>query len=548
MDAANDPAVREIWCQKSSQVGWTTILENVIGNFMDQDPAPMLLVQPTLEIAEAFSKDRLAPMLRDTPRLAGLVQDPKSRDSGNTLLHKKFPGGHITLAGANSESSLSSRPIRIVLFDEVDRFPPSAGSGGDPINLAIVRTTNFWNALVLGGSSPGDEEFSRIQKAVKSGDERRWFVPCPKCKGEQYVKWAQIFWDKDEAGNHLPETAHYRCEICKKNWTEAERYRALEKGRWRATSKGLSGIASFYIWAGMSPWLTLPKMVSKFLEANRGGRETVKVWVNTTLGETSKDYGEKADQHEIESRAEDYPSSPVPEGVLVVTAGVDTQDNRLELEIVGWGKDQESWSLDYRVLYGDPSGPALWRDLTEIFKERFKHPAGHELPISVACIDSGGHHTQTVYEYCRGMYRRRIFAIKGAAGQGRPIMAKKPSMNNILKAPVFIVGVDAAKDALFSRLKIEKPGPGYCHFPQRYGPEYFEQLTNEKAMTRYRHGNPVRVYVRIGRNEPLDCRVYGMAALDSLGVDLNRLHDSRARGGVSSGGRRGRRPRRSARR
>lgn len=263
MDAIADPAVREVIVQKSAQVGWTEILLNVIGYHVHQDPSPILMVQPTLEMAEAFSKDRLAPMVRDTPALRGLIADPRSRDSGNTLLHKTFPGGHITMAGANSPAGLASRPIRLALFDEVDRFPVSAGAEGDPVSLGRKRTTTFWNRKTLMGSTPTVKGESRIEAAFEGGDQRYYYVPCPHCDEFQRLVWAQVKWDEGQ-----PDTARYVCQHCGTMLTDADKPQMLRAGEWRA-SRPSQGIASFHISELYSPWVTWPEMARSFLEAKR---------------------------------------------------------------------------------------------------------------------------------------------------------------------------------------------------------------------------------------------------------------------------------------
>jgi hypothetical protein len=241
MDAISDASIREVWVMKSAQVGWTEILNNCIGFHVHQDPAPMLLVQPTLEMAEAWSKDRLAPMVRDTPALSEKIADPRSRDSGNTLLHKKFAGGHLTVAGANSPAGLASRPIRIVLFDEVDRYPASAGTEGDPISLGKKRTATFWNRKVLAGSTPTIKGSSRIEAGFDSGDQRFFKVPCPHCNEFQRLMWAQVQWPEGQ-----PELAHYVCQHCGTMLTEQDKPGMLAAGEWVASRPSL-GIASFHI-------------------------------------------------------------------------------------------------------------------------------------------------------------------------------------------------------------------------------------------------------------------------------------------------------------
>ncbi len=517
MDAFADPAIETVVVMSSAQVGKTEILNNLVGFHVGQDPAPMLVVQPTLDMAQTWSKDRLAPMLRDTPALSNLVSDPRSRDSGNTTLHKIFPGGHITACGANSPSSLASRPVRVVLCDEVDRYPISAGAEGDPVSLARKRAATFWNRRIGLFSTPTLKGNSRIETAFEESDKRFYFVPCQHCGHEQTLKWAQVRWDEGR-----PETAAYMCDDCGVLWTDAERVRAIKNGNWQATAES-KRVAGFHLSGLYSPWTPLESAVLDFLEAKKQPA-TLRVFVNTYLGETWEDQGERVDDYAVAERREDF-GEQLPREILVLTAGVDVQDDRLEIEIVGWGKDEESWSLDYKTIYGDPSSPAVWQDLDSAFAQEFEREDGKILHVRAACIDSGGHHTNSVYAYVRPREGKRIFAIKGVGGEGKPLVGK-PGRNNIGKIRLFPVGVDTAKDLLYSRLKISEPGPGYLHFPLKRSDEYFRQLTAEKIVVRYHKGFARREWVKMRpRNEALDVRVYAMAALGILNLNLNTLHD-----------------------
>jgi phage terminase large subunit GpA-like protein len=517
MDAFSDPAVEMVVVMSSAQVGKTEILNNVIGFHVAQDPSPMLVVQPTLDMAQTWSKDRLAPMLRDTPQLQGLVKDPRARDSGNTTLHKIFPGGHITACGANSPSSLASRPVRIVLCDEVDRYPVSAGSEGDPVSLARKRASTFWNRRIGLFSTPTNKGNSRIEAAFEESDKRFYFVPCPHCKHEQSLKWASVTWEQDK-----PDSAQYACEECGTLWTDAERVRAIRQGRWSATAE-FKRVAGFHLSGLYSPWIPVDAAVREFLEAKKQPA-TLRVWVNTYLGETWEEQGEQVDDYAIAARRESF-GETLPLEVVLLTAGVDVQDDRLEVEIVGWGRDDESWSVDYRTVYGDPSSPTVWRDMDSLLDQQFEREDGSILMVRSTCVDSGGHHTNSVYNFVRPREGKRVFAIKGVGGEGKPLVGK-PGRNNIGKIKLFPVGVDTAKDVLFSRMRIVEPGPGYMHFPVSRSDEYFRQLTAEKLVTRYHKGFARREWVKIRpRNEALDVRVYAMAALGILNLNVNAIAD-----------------------
>jgi phage terminase large subunit GpA-like protein len=530
MDAISDPAIDTVVVMSSAQVGKTEVINNVVGFHIAQDPAPLLVVMPTLEMGEAWSKDRLAPMLRDTPALKDKVKDPRARDSGNTLLHKVFPGGHVTVCGANSPSSLASRPIRIVLCDEVDRYPVSAGTEGDPVTLARKRSATFWNRKMVLTSTPTVKGASRIEMAFEASDQRRFYVACPHCTDAQVLLWTNVKWPANQ-----PEKASYHCGLCGAEWSDVQRWQAIRRGEWRAEAS-FTGTAGFHLSELYSSWTRISDMARAFLEAKRSP-ETLKAFINTSLGETWEDEGERVDETGLLGRREDF-GQHLPEGVKVLTVGVDLQDDRIEVEVVGWGIEEESWSISHQRIFGDPSAPALWADLDKLLEQKFLRNDGAELQISAACVDTGGHHTQAAYRYCRDRYRRRVYAVKGMAG-ARPVWPKKASRNNSGKVNLFLIGVDAGKDSIYSRLRITRPGPGFCHFPMERDPDWFAQLTAETVQTRYSKGFPTRVWSKKpgARNEALDCRVYSYAALQSLNVVWSRFQDARpsSRGHAQAG-------------
>jgi len=518
MDAISDPKLRDIVVVAGAQVGKTEMLLNVIGFHIHHDAAPILLVQPTLEMAQAFSKDRLAPMLRDTPALKYKVKDPRSRDANNTTTHKVFTGGHISLVGSNSAAGLASRPIRVVLCDEVDRYPSSAGSEGSPILLARKRSATFHNRKMVMVSTPTNKGASMIESQYQESDQRQFFVPCEDCGTVQTLKWANVQWEKDK-----PETAFYNCEACGSVWDDPKRNRSVRKGEWVATAD-FTGIAGFHINGLYSPWTVLADAVRDFLVAKKAP-DTLRVFVNTFLAETWEDQGETVGDIDFQGREDNW-GDAVPDDIVVVTAGIDVQDDRLELEIVGWGRDEESWSLDYKTLYGDPSTPHLWNDLDNILKVAYTTESGRQLGIRAACIDSGGHYTQAVYNFVRPREGRRIFAIKGMGGEQRPLVSR-PTKNNIGKIKLFAVGTFPIKELIFSRLRVQSEGAGFCHFPAGRSDEYYQQLANsEKIVTKYQKGFPRRDFVKTRtRNEALDCRVYAYAALCILSLNINAVAD-----------------------
>ncbi len=518
MDAVADPATETVVVMTSSQVGKTELLNNIVGFHIDQDPAPMLMVLPTLELGEAWSKDRLAPMLRDTPCLKGRVKDVRSRDSGNTLLHKTFPGGHITIAGANSAASLASRPIRVVLADEVDRYPASAGTEGDPVSLAMKRSTTFWNKKAILTSTPTVAGVSRIEAAFLGSDQRRFFVPCPDCGERQVLAWANVRWPEGR-----PEAAGYVCPHCGSVWDDARRWAAVARGEWRATV-AFAGTAGFHLWEAYSPWVRLGDMARAFLRAKRHP-ELLRTWVNTSLGEVWRDDDGAIQVEGLAGRAEAW--SELPRGVVALTAGIDIQPDRAELSLIGWGGGEEAWVIEHRVVWGDPTAGQLWADLDHLLARRFVHSLDMaDLPIRAACIDTGGSATLSVYAWLHGKAAKRIWGVKGRSTPGGPLWPKRPSRASKGRIPLFLLNVDAGKETLYARLRATTPGPGFVHVHRDLPDTYFSGLTAERVTTRYVKGHPRREWVLPSgaRNEPLDCYVYALAALHglkSMGFELD---------------------------
>lgn len=525
-----DPAVRALvlmWCSQLG--GKTEVVNNTIGRFIDLDPRPMLLLQPTVEMGETWSKDRLAPMLRDTPRLKGKVRDSKSRESGTTILHKVFLGGHLSIVGANAPSGLSSRPIGALFCDEVDRYPPSAGNEGDPIALAEKRTESFWDAVKIYTSTPTIKGASRIEVEFEQTDKNYWFCPCPGCKQMQTLKWAQVRWDDGR-----PEEAWYECESCKMRWTDDQRRWAIEFGEWRATAafngkRGyhLNGIyCLFKQQRGFRN--RLHQMVVQFLEAKAGGKETLKTWTNTFLAETWEEEGEQPDVNVIEARAENY-GPQLPAGVLALVAVGDAQQDRLEGLILGVGLGYELWAIQTGRFMGSPERDEVWQAFDQFIQQEFEHPSGSKLRVVRTFIDSG-HKPEAVYRFCKPRHARGVFPIKGATTPGSPLCSP-PRKWGSMKVTGFLIGTDTAKRMVYDRLKIEDAGPRYIHFPIGFGfdREFFEQLTAEKLTTEFRNGFPKFVWVKVrDRNEGLDMMGYGFGAIENLRPALTVLAKSLA--------------------
>jgi phage terminase large subunit GpA-like protein len=517
MDSFNDPDIQRIVWMKSSQVGATEILLNVIGYYIDQDPAPMLIMQPTLAMAQAFSKDRLATMIRDSEKIRDCVKDPRSRDSGNTVLSKKFVGGNLTMVGSNSAAGLASRAIRILLADECDRYEASAGAEGDPISLATKRTTTFWNRKIYLCSTPTIKGISRIETAFEESDKRYYYVPCPECNEKQVLKWKNVIWEENK-----PETAAYGCEHCGSIINESKKQWMLKHGEWMATAEK-TNTAGFHISELYSVWSTWAEMAINFLEAKKNP-EMLKTWINTSLGESWEEQGETVEYETLLGRRLNYDYTNIPEDVLVLTAGVDTQKDRLELQLVGWGKNYESWVCDYKIFWGDPNALNVWSDLDTYLKRRFKTESDRMIPISCCTIDSGGHHTNQVYQFTKPRQARRIFAVKGLSTAGKPI-ANKPTFVGKNKAVLYGIGTDSAKEAIFARLSVEGELTT-LHFCSDLDEEYFKQLTAEKRVTKFVRGRKSLIWKQIRpRNEALDTLVYNFAAIYILNPNFDTIEE-----------------------
>ena len=515
LDAFNNPNIERIVVMTSSQVGKTEILLNAIGYYIDQNPSPMLCVQPTLAMGQAFSKDRLAAMIRDSDKLKDSVKDARSRDSGNTTMHKAFAGGHISIVGSNSASGLASRPIRILLMDEVDRYETSAGSEGSPISLAIARTKTFWNRKIFMCSTPTVKGISAIEDAFEESDQRYYHVPCPECNHKQVLKWKNVVWDDEK-----PETANYACDGCGAVISESKKQWMIKNGEWIAT-KPTNKVAGFHISELYSVWSTWADMAKNFLEAKKNP-ETLKTFINTSLGESWEEQGDAVEYETLLERRLNYDFTNIPEDVLVLTAGCDVQKDRIELQLVGWGKDYLAYVCDYKIFWGDPNSQNVWSDLDAYLKKRFKTDTDRIIPISCTTIDSGGHHTNMVYQFTKPRQGRRVFAIKGLSTAGKPI-ANRPTFVGKNKAVLYGVGTDSAKEAIFARLATD-PDQTTLHFCSDLDEEYFKQLTAEKRITKFVRGRKTLAWKQIRpRNEALDTLVYNFAAIYILNPNFDSI-------------------------
>lgn len=544
MLTVTDPSVEKITIMGPTQLLKTECLNNIVGYFLHQDPSPMIVVQPSLDVAESWSKDRLDPMLRDTPVLNGIVND-KKKDSGNKVLHKQFPGGHITMVGASAPAGLAMRPVRIVLCDEVDKYPSSAGKEGDPVKLVTERTATFWNRLIVLTCSPTVKGSSRIEQSYLESDQRVYMVPCPKCDFHQEMQWEQVRWKEGE-----PETAHYHCLECDHAWTERERLRQINLGYWKATAE-FKGHAGFTCSKLVSPWEPITKLVQKY-EDDKDKPERLKTFINTNLARTYQEDGSVPDWKRLYERRENYPRNEIPAEAVFVTAGIDVQSDRLELEIVAWGLDKVSWSIDYRVIQGRPEDQKTWDEVEKVVYETFPIMGTERgrRGIDKIAVDSG-FATQDVYHFTSKFPRNKVICIKGfdnfqqIISSPKAVDIKRDGKIKKYGNQFWKIGSSYLKFELYGWLTKSspldgQPDPyGYCHFPM-YGDDYFKMLTAEEIRTKIdNNGFPKKHWFRMGRNEALDVRCYARAAASLCGIDRmkrKQLEQVNPKVSIESGG------------
>lgn len=537
MNAWTDPKIRHIVMVAASQVGKSEFLNNCIGYVIDQDPGSILFVHPTTIDAKEYSKLRIAPMIRDCPTLRKKVSDPKSRDSGNTILQKTYPGGILTMCGSTEAHALASKPIRYVLGDERDRWALSAGNEGDPWDLAMARQTTFYNAKSGEVSTPTVKNASAIEAAYATGTMERWKSRCPHCGEYHEIQWADIRFEHDEiivAGKktYKVRSVCYACPGCGCISTEAEMKRA--PARWEADNPAAyeQGTRSFWLNAFVSQWASWESIILKYLNAI-GSTRKMQVVYNTCFGELWEDRGDLEDEDSLMARREEYPAE-LPEGVLVLTAGVDTQDDRMEYEIVGHGHFGETWGIEKGIIMGRPDDDAVWAQLDELVFDRvLRFENGVGLKMSMSFVDEGGHFTQEVRMQCRARLGKKVFCIKGMPGSDKPYTAPPKKQKIIIKQTAvgtcwqYQIGVDSGKEVIMDNLRVQTPGAKYCHFPKRddYGSGYFTGLLSEVKVYDPNKKQPWQWKKIPGheRNEALDCRNYALAAFKVLPKNLDEI-------------------------
>ena len=514
---------------KGSQIGGTEAGLNWLGWIIHRAPGPALIVQPTVEMAKRLSRQRIDPMVEATPALRGKVRDKRSRDAGNTQLAKEFPGGIVVLTGANSAVGLRSMPVRYLFLDEVDAYPQDVGGEGDPVELAIARTRTYPQRKIFMTSSPSLTGQSRIERLYEESDQRDYHIPCPHCDHYQPLEFSYLRWPEGR-----PREAQYFCRACDCSIPERLKPSFLSLGKWIPGAAGDGITAGFRLSSLCSPlgWFGWCDAAAQYEAAGENTRD-LQVFFNTVLGQSYAESGETPDARRLYERREDYPLAIVPPGAGALTAGVDVQRDRLELEVVAWGPNRESWSIDYRVLQGDTTQPAVWDRLTALLGEEFRTAAGGTLQIMKLAVDSG-FTPLTVYKWARQAASPRVMVVHGISHAASSLIAGSRTVEvgpqgQLLKYGVRLwrIATGIAKEELYRNLKLNAPldgepfPPGYCHFPDAYGIEYFEQLCAEKLMTRMAHGYPKPYWQQIrARNEALDCRVYARAAAASERIEM----------------------------
>lgn len=523
MDSFTAEGVKRVVAMCAVQVGKSEILNNVLGRFIHLDPCNILLMMPAQEDAEGYSKETLAPTIEATPALRERIADPKSRDSSNTILRKIFPGGFLAIVGSNSPRNLGRRTIRLFLVDELDDMEQSAGTQGDPLSLGIKRTSNVWNSVTGIFSSPKGEA-SRINEEYVLGSQEEWRHECPGCGEWHWVTFWDMHYEYDTfvvegQRSFKIKLVAWRCPDCGNEFSEQQMREARQD--WFAKNPGITHIRSFRVNSFASPWVEWDTVIMEYLEAGEDP-EKLKVFVNTRLAELYQPKGDIKDERVLLQRRERY-DADLPAGVLLLTAAVDTQDNRLEYEVCGWGEGEECWGIKKGAILGVPDQQTTWDALDEQLDRLYYFAGGTGLKVARTFIDSGGHYTKEVYKYCLKNGRKQRFAIKGHRLHGIPIIYQMGTAKGYA-IPLVMLGVNEGKEYVMQRLiNVKQPGPMYFHFPEDdlrgYDQLYFRGLIAEKKEPKVVKGRKVMVWQNVssdGRNEPLDLRVYNLACLYSI--------------------------------
>ena len=522
----------------ASQLMKTQIALNWIGGLIHMVPSNILTLLPSLSLAKRVSS-RIGKTIKATPVLRERVAATRSRDSRNTMDTKEFEGGSLYVTTAGSAANLAELSARYIYGDEIDRWDVDVGEEGDPIELAETRGSTFGrNAKFYFSSSPTIKGASRIADLFETSDQRYYYVPCPTCGHMQVLEWENLHYSSDYS------VVHYECAgpDCDVLIEEHHKGQMLARGEWRSHAQGDGETIGFHLNALYSPlgWMDWPSLAKQFEKAkkaqNRGDLEPMQVFYNTRLAKVWDSAQEQTKATVLRDRArlEPYGLGAMVHRVLMLTASVDVQANRLELMVMGWGVGMERWVIDFQIIWGDPADDRTWAVLDDKLKVRYPHPCGAGLGILATAVDSGGHHTDEVYQFCRVRRWRNIFAIKGASKPGKPVIAQRPSMVDVTwkgqternGAELWFVGTDTAKDWIYNRYPFED-GPGALHFANDLPDEFFDQCVAERKVARYVRGHKRIEWVKgkAERNEALDLMVYNLAMAHYLGLNRYKEHD-----------------------
>jgi phage terminase large subunit GpA-like protein len=507
-----NPDCRRITLMWGAQTGKTQVVNCAIGFNIAQQPASQIVMQPSQGDLQTWLETKLTPLIETNPTLTARVAKPRGRDGVNNQRMKSYPGGFLMFSWSGSPKTMRGRSAPKIYCDETDGYEVTAE--GHPVNLLWQRAATFGDQrLLVDTSTPTLKGSSAIEASFEAGDQRRRYVPCPHCDHHQVLKWGNIRWERDAEGEHDPSTTVYMCENCACEITEGQKNYMLRKGEWRGAKK-FTGHASYHLNELYSTFRKWSDVVISFLE--KKADNDMQTFVNVSLAETWEAEADTIDGIGLLGRREEYDN--VPNDAIVLTAGVDVQANYFAVEVVAWGHGEESWNIDYFSVPGDTSKAQAWEDLDDALMRKYTHAGGTEMHIAATGIDSG-FRTQLVYDFIKSRSGRRLYALKGVAGAGRPVVQLSRGTMGKKKRSVdlYSTGVDDAKGILFARLRVSDKGAGYCHFPVARDEEYFDQLTGEKVVTRFVKGFPKREWIKTrARNEALDCRVMAYATLKIL--------------------------------
>lgn len=510
--------VREVVLMFAAQLAKTELILNVFGWYAHLDPCPMMVVQPSDILANEFSKERVAPMIRDCEVLKRLIKDPNTKNSGNTVSHKMFVGGFLAFRGANTPRKLASKPIRVLFMDEIDGYEDSSGTEGDPVVLAKKRCQTFWDHKIIMTSTPGKKEFSKIEKEYLSGSQAIYYLECPSCGENNELLFDKMIYETQEEDNKKIKFVKMSCGSCGSLHSEKEwKANNQSTGKWIHTYPDRKEKLSYKLNGFAGIYRTWESIMEEYLEIkNEPGK--MQVFINTVLAETyQEEEMEKIDYEILMARRETY-KAELPKGVYLLTMGIDIQDRWIAYEIVGHGLNEETYGIEYGIIYGSFEEPKVQKKLDEARNKVYRYEDGSGLKIYSACMDTGGHHTETTYEYVHDRQGQRLFGIKGMGGEAVPAINGSRTTKNKKPIQLWSLGVNALKDKVYSRLKIENNSEneyGYCHFTDdflsKYDESYFKSLTAEVKEVNKKTGKVTWKKIRT-RNEALDCRVYAIAA------------------------------------